>query len=55
MADTDDIEERMKGADDFFEGEDQWYHIDEYVDEEDEAEAEAEGGEARAETEPEKE
>jgi hypothetical protein len=36
MADNDDIEERMEGADEFFEGEDQWYDIDEYVDEDEE-------------------
>jgi hypothetical protein len=43
MADNDDIEERMEGADEYFEGEDQWYDIDEYVDddgEEDENENE---------------
>ena len=42
MADNEDIEDRMEDADEFFEGEDQWYHIDEYVDEEDEKEQEPE-------------
>ncbi len=32
MADNEDIEESMEDADEFFEGEDQWYEIDEYVD-----------------------
>jgi len=36
MADSEDIEERMEGAEDFFEGDDQWYHIDDYVEEEEE-------------------
>jgi hypothetical protein len=36
MADNEDIEEKMEGADEFFEGEDQWYDIDEYVDEDEE-------------------
>jgi len=42
MTDSDDIEERMEGAEEFFEGDDQWYHIDEYVEGE-EKEKEPEG------------
>jgi hypothetical protein len=42
MADSEDIEERMEGAEEFFEGDDQWYHIDDYV-EGDEKEQEPEG------------
>lgn len=38
MADNDDIEDRMKEADDYFEGEDQWYDIDEYVDDDEDDE-----------------
>lgn len=38
MADHEDIEERMNDAEDFFEGDDQWYHIDEYVEEGEEEE-----------------
>lgn len=38
MADNDDIEDRMEEADEYFEGEDQWYDIDEYVDEDEEDE-----------------
>ena len=33
MADSEDIDERMDDAEEFFEGDDQWYHIDDYVDE----------------------
>jgi hypothetical protein len=33
MAENEDIEDRMEEADEYFEGEDQWYDIDEYVDE----------------------
>jgi hypothetical protein len=42
MADSEDIEEGMEGAEEFFEGDDQWYHIDDYV-EGDEKEQEPEG------------
>ena len=42
MADSEDIERRMEGAEDFFEGDDQWYHIDDYVEGEEEKEAEDE-------------
>ena len=42
MADNEDIEERMEDAENFFEGDDQWYHIDEYVDGEEEEEPEEE-------------
>jgi len=41
MADNEDIEERMEDAENFFEGDDQWYHIDEYVEEDEKEENEA--------------
>jgi len=45
MADNEDIDERMEDAEEFFEGEDQWYDIDDYVGEEDEGDEGADGEE----------
>jgi hypothetical protein len=46
MADSEDIDERMDDAEEFFEGDDQWYHIDDYVDE-DERDEDEEGEEEK--------
>lgn len=38
MAEKKEKKEKMNKVDDFYEGDDQWYTIDEYLDEEDEDE-----------------
>lgn len=47
MGEKKEKEDKMKEVSDFYEGDDQWYTIDEYLDEEEEEEGEAEEEERR--------
>jgi len=49
MSEDEDIDDRFETAEEFFEGEDQWYDIDDYV--EGEEKGEEENGEEESENE----
>lgn len=49
MGEKKEDKEKMNKVTDFYEGDDQWYTIDEYLDDEEEEEDEAEGEDRREE------